>query len=191
MKAICKYCLKTFEAARSTRNFCTDTHRTLFGRLSDEEKAQKVAAYLKAINVEIPLDKVKTKKVKVGKYKIPVMEVPGMPAGMMAALNNQLSGQIANKPVFDHEKINKRLKELEWVKRVEEYCNQSGCTPDDLIEAHQHKTTTIKVKNFEAIKEMGKKLEQKKNISVNKRKEYNPFENRFFNIKTPSSKAKT
>lgn len=38
MKINCKYCLIEFEAKRSTATFCSDSHRTLFGNLSDKEK---------------------------------------------------------------------------------------------------------------------------------------------------------
>lgn len=46
----CKYCFTDFEAKRSTAMFCSDTHRTLFGKLSDEEKSEKELALL---NVEV------------------------------------------------------------------------------------------------------------------------------------------
>ncbi len=41
MIAKCKYCLIAFEAKRSTAVFCSDVHRTLFGKLSDDAKNEK------------------------------------------------------------------------------------------------------------------------------------------------------
>lgn len=38
MEAQCKYCLAKFEAKRSTATFCSDNHRVMFSKLSDEEK---------------------------------------------------------------------------------------------------------------------------------------------------------
>ncbi len=41
MKSTCNYCLGEFEAKRSTASFCSDSHRTLWGRLSEEDKKER------------------------------------------------------------------------------------------------------------------------------------------------------
>ena|SRR6185312_702863 len=42
MIAKCNLCGNTFNAQRSTAKFCCDLHRTLFGKLSTEEKVEKL-----------------------------------------------------------------------------------------------------------------------------------------------------
>lgn len=37
----CKFCFNSFEAKRNTATFCCDLHRTLFGKLSNDEKLEK------------------------------------------------------------------------------------------------------------------------------------------------------
>lgn len=184
MEKICLNCEQIFKTDSPKKKFCADKCKMAFSRRN------------KNLTPSLPLvaPKIKTKKVKVGGYKFPLIELPGLPKDIIGLIKQERVLQVPGigghaLPITQENAWGGHPPA--WIKKIEEYCDVAGCTPDDLIEAHQHKTTTIKVKNFEAIKEMGKKLEQKKNISVNKRKEYNPFENRFFNIKTPSSKAKT
>ena len=51
MIAKCNLCGNTFNAQRSTAKFCCDLHRTLFGKLSTEEKTEK----LKQLDASIKL----------------------------------------------------------------------------------------------------------------------------------------
>ncbi len=40
-------------------------------------------------------------------------------------------------PAFDVEKLQKRIKELEWVAEIEDYCGINGLIPADLISFHK------------------------------------------------------
>lgn len=47
-------------------------------------------------------------------------------------------------------------KNIEWIKIVEDYCNQQGCTPEDLIEAHKNKNKRISFSSIKPKKEKDK-----------------------------------
>lgn len=53
--------------------------------------------------------------------------------------------------VFDVEKLNARIKELEWVKDVEDFCKEFNCTPDDIMHSHAAFVKKCKEEDIEAI----------------------------------------
>lgn len=57
MIAKCNYCGKSFDAKRNTARFCSDLHRTLFGKLSQDEKTKKFIEYIESVSTadKIPI----------------------------------------------------------------------------------------------------------------------------------------
>lgn len=132
MIAKCNLCGNTFNAQRSTAKFCCDLHRTLFGKLSTEEKAEK----LKQLDTSLK-----------SASEIPVPEKE------------------------------KTKNSYTWVEEIENFCNQEGILPQDLITIYKSKKTKVLTPPIERNKFHD--FTQDKSYA----KPYSPFDNPIFKSK--------
>jgi hypothetical protein len=133
---ICRYCLEQFEAKRSDAKFCSPSHRVLFSGLTNDEKADKVNSYLGIMQNGLPP--------KADELATLFDPPPPEPENLVEQPWLQfVPKQIQSDAEFDKikETFNRPIEPVleipEWVQRVEDYCNKSNCTCDDLIEAHK------------------------------------------------------